>query len=95
LEENRSIFEKESRGTSSDELNDGRGRRCKSAKEAELLDQKNHVGESLAVGSRNQIVDNWLQIDQNTGQDEGLDDDAYADLANFLADGLGKDHSCQ
>lgn len=36
--------------------------------------------------SRNGVVDNWLQIDRVTG-DEIVEDDAFADLEDFLVDG--------
>jgi hypothetical protein len=86
LEEQRSILEKELQGSSSDELRDGRTtRKRKSVQEVERLVQKER--RRRVVRSRNQIVDNWLQMDQNIGQDEGYDDDAYADLEDFLADG--------
>lgn len=86
LEEERSILEKELRGSNSDELHDGRStRKRKSAQEVERLVQKER--RRRVVRSRNQIVDNWLQMDQHIGQDEGFDDDAYADLEDFLADG--------
>jgi hypothetical protein len=39
------------------------------------------------VRSRNAVVDTWLQADRVTGEDEVLDDDAYADLEDFLVDG--------
>jgi hypothetical protein len=36
--------------------------------------------------SRNEVVDKWLQIDRVTG-DEMVEDDAFADLEDFLVDG--------
>jgi hypothetical protein len=36
--------------------------------------------------SRNEVVDKWLQIDRVTG-DETVEDDAFADLEDFLVDG--------
>jgi hypothetical protein len=85
LEEQRSVLEKELQGSSSDELAGGLSRKRKSAQEVERLVQRE--GRRRVVRSRNQIVDKWLQMDQNIGQDEGFDDDAYADLEDFLADG--------
>ena len=37
--------------------------------------------------SRNSVVDKWLQSDKVTGEEESIDDDAYADLEDFLVDG--------
>jgi len=39
------------------------------------------------IRSRNQLVDSWLQMDQTIGRDEPLEDDAYADLEDFLVGG--------
>jgi hypothetical protein len=39
------------------------------------------------VRSRNSVVDMWLQADRETGEEETLNDDAYADLEDFLVDG--------
>ena len=39
------------------------------------------------VRSRNSVVDTWLQADRVTGEDASIDNDAYADLEDFLVDG--------
>jgi hypothetical protein len=36
--------------------------------------------------SRNQLVDKWLILDEGV-EEEGVDDDAYVDLEDFLVDG--------
>jgi hypothetical protein len=37
--------------------------------------------------SRNAVVDKWLQRDRELGYEEENDDDAFADLEDFLVEG--------
>jgi len=39
------------------------------------------------VRSRNEVVDKWLRMDTKIGADEAQNQDAYADLEDFLVDG--------
>ena len=40
------------------------------------------------IRSRNEVIDKWLQQDQSIGNGEALEEDAYADLEDFI-DGFG------
>lgn len=40
-----------------------------------------------SLRSRNEVVDNWLQLDELAGREESNADDVYAELEDFLVDG--------
>jgi hypothetical protein len=42
------------------------------------------LGRQRNMRSRNRVIDEWLQLDCSIGQDETLEEDAYADLEDFL-----------
>jgi hypothetical protein len=43
-----------------------------------------NLGRQRNIRSRNRVIDEWLQLDCSIGQDEALEEDAYADLEDFL-----------
>ena len=63
------------------EANAGRASRKRSRKVLELNRRRN------VPRSRNQIVDKWLHLDEDYGMDDGVHDDAYVDLEDFIVDG--------
>jgi hypothetical protein len=75
------VLEKELRGSSSDELTDG----ASWLRRLNVWFRKSGVGESFAVVAKLWIM-GW-QMDQNITQDQGFDDDSYADLEDSLVVG--------
>jgi hypothetical protein len=75
------VLEKELRGSSSDELTDG----ASWLRRLNVWSRKSGVGESFAVVAKLWIM-GW-QMDQNITQDQGFDDDSYADLEDSLVVG--------
>jgi hypothetical protein len=43
-----------------------------------------NLGRQRNIRSRNQVIDEWLQLDCSIGHDETLEEDAYADLEDFI-----------